>query len=67
MELTAAVRRAEAEVIIHQLTALSSAGNFRKLDQKRQQERVQQERAAERAWKRELAERTQPAEMPKGR
>ena len=31
--LTAAVRRAEAEVIIHQLTALSSAGNFRKLDQ----------------------------------
>jgi hypothetical protein len=35
--------------------------------QKRQQERVQQERAAERAWKRELAERTQPAEMPKGR
>ena len=31
--LTAAVRRAEAEVIIHQLTALSSAGNFRKFDQ----------------------------------
>lgn len=31
--LTAAVRRAEPEVIIHQLTALSSAGNFRKLDQ----------------------------------
>src|SRR6476646_9457826 len=30
--LTAAVRRAEAEVIIHQLTALSSAGNFRKFD-----------------------------------
>ena len=31
--LTAAVRRAEPEVIIHQLTALSSAGNFRKFDQ----------------------------------
>ncbi|HJQ54229.1 MAG TPA: NAD(P)-dependent oxidoreductase [Gemmatimonadaceae bacterium] len=31
--LTAAVRRAEPEVIIHQLTALSKAGNFRKLDQ----------------------------------
>lgn len=32
-QLTAAVRRAEPEVIIHQLTALSSVGNFRKLDQ----------------------------------
>jgi 2-alkyl-3-oxoalkanoate reductase len=32
-KLTAAVRRAEPEVIIHQLTALSGAGNFRKLDQ----------------------------------
>jgi nucleoside-diphosphate-sugar epimerase len=31
--LTAAVRRAEPEVIIHQLTALSKAGNFRKLDE----------------------------------
>ena len=31
--LTAAVRRAEPEVIIHQLTALAKAGNFRKLDQ----------------------------------
>ena len=31
--LTAAVRRAEPEVIIHQLTALSSARNFRKFDQ----------------------------------
>ena len=31
--LTAAVRRAEPEVIIHELTALSKAGNFRKLDQ----------------------------------
>src|SRR5690349_7581079 len=31
--LTAAVRRAEPEVIIHQLTALSSASNFRKFDQ----------------------------------
>jgi nucleoside-diphosphate-sugar epimerase len=31
--LTAAVRRAEPEVIIHQLTALTGAGNFRKLDQ----------------------------------
>ena len=31
--LTAAVRRAEPEVIIHQLTALSNAGNFRKFDQ----------------------------------
>jgi nucleoside-diphosphate-sugar epimerase len=32
-QLTAAVRRAEPEVIIHQLTALSKVGNFRKLDQ----------------------------------
>jgi nucleoside-diphosphate-sugar epimerase len=32
-QLTAAVRRAEPEVIIHQLTALSEVGNFRKLDQ----------------------------------
>jgi nucleoside-diphosphate-sugar epimerase len=31
--LTAAVRRAEPEVIVHQLTALSGVGNFRKLDQ----------------------------------
>ena len=31
--LTAAVRRAEPEVIIHELTALSKAGNFRKLDE----------------------------------
>jgi nucleoside-diphosphate-sugar epimerase len=31
--LTAAVRRAEPEVIIHQLTALSSVGNFRRFDQ----------------------------------
>src|SRR5256885_13417864 len=32
-QLTAAVRRAEPDVIIHQLSALSGAGNFRKLDQ----------------------------------
>jgi nucleoside-diphosphate-sugar epimerase len=32
-KLTAAVRRAEPEVIIHQLTALSGVGNFRKFDQ----------------------------------
>jgi nucleoside-diphosphate-sugar epimerase len=32
-QLTAAVRRAEPEVIIHQLTALSDVTNFRKLDQ----------------------------------
>jgi nucleoside-diphosphate-sugar epimerase len=32
-ELTAAIRRAEPEVIIHQLTALARAGNFRKFDQ----------------------------------
>lgn len=32
-QLTAAVRRAEPEVIIHQLTALHEVGNFRKLDQ----------------------------------
>src|SRR3954468_2691141 len=31
--LTAAVRRAEAEVIIHQLTSLTAAGNFRKFDE----------------------------------
>lgn len=31
--LTAAVRRAEPEVIIHQLTALSTFSNFRKMDQ----------------------------------
>ena len=31
--LTAAVRRAEPEVIIHQLTSLSSVGNFRNFDQ----------------------------------
>jgi nucleoside-diphosphate-sugar epimerase len=32
-QLTAAVRRAEPEVIIHQLTALTKVNNFRKLDQ----------------------------------
>src|SRR2546423_748023 len=32
-QLTAAVRRAEPEVIIHQLTSLSGAGNFRKFDE----------------------------------
>jgi len=32
-QLTAAVRRAEPEVIIHQLSALKDAGNFRKFDQ----------------------------------
>ena len=31
--LTAAVRRAEPEAIIHQLTALTGVGNFRKFDQ----------------------------------
>jgi len=31
--LTAAVRRAEPDVIIHQLSALTGAGNFRKFDQ----------------------------------
>jgi nucleoside-diphosphate-sugar epimerase len=31
--LTAAVRRAEPDVIIHQLTSLTGAGNFRKFDQ----------------------------------
>ncbi|MEA2705256.1 MAG: hypothetical protein QOH22_44 [Gemmatimonadaceae bacterium] len=31
--LTAAVRRAEPDVIIHQLTSITSVGNFRKLDQ----------------------------------
>jgi nucleoside-diphosphate-sugar epimerase len=32
-QLTAAVRRAEPDVIIHQLSALTGAGNFRKFDQ----------------------------------
>jgi 2-alkyl-3-oxoalkanoate reductase len=32
-KLTAAVRRAEPDVIIHQLSALSGVGNFRKFDQ----------------------------------
>jgi len=32
-QLTAAVRRAEPEVIIHELSALSGVGNFRKFDQ----------------------------------
>ena len=32
-QLTAAVRRAEPDVIIHQLTALAGVGNFRKFDQ----------------------------------
>jgi nucleoside-diphosphate-sugar epimerase len=32
-QLTAAVRRAEPEVIVHELTSLSSVGNFRKFDQ----------------------------------
>jgi 2-alkyl-3-oxoalkanoate reductase len=32
-QLTAAVRRAEPEVIIHQLTALSGVSNFRKVDE----------------------------------
>ncbi|HEV8579720.1 MAG TPA: NAD(P)-dependent oxidoreductase [Thermoanaerobaculia bacterium] len=32
-ELTMAVRKAEPEVIIHQLTALTGTGNFRKLDE----------------------------------
>ena len=32
-ELTAAITRAEPEVILHQLTALASAGDFRKFDQ----------------------------------
>ena len=31
-ELTAAIRKAEPEVIIHQLTALAHAGNFKRLD-----------------------------------
>ncbi len=31
--LTAAVRRAEPDVIVHQLSALSAVGNFRKFDQ----------------------------------
>lgn len=32
-ELTAAIRKAEPEVIIHQLTALGHVGNFKKLDE----------------------------------
>ena len=32
-ELTAAIRKAEPEVIIHQLTALARAGNFKKFDE----------------------------------
>lgn len=32
-ELTAAIRRAQPEVIIHQLTALAGVGNFKKLDE----------------------------------
>lgn len=32
-ELTAAIRRAEPEVIIHQLTALAGVGNFKKFDE----------------------------------
>jgi nucleoside-diphosphate-sugar epimerase len=32
-ELTGAIRRAEPEVIIHQLTALTGVGNFKKLDE----------------------------------
>jgi nucleoside-diphosphate-sugar epimerase len=32
-ELTAAITRAEPEVIIHQLTALAGAGNFKKFDE----------------------------------
>lgn len=32
-ELTAAIRKAEPEVIIHQLTALVGVGNFKKLDE----------------------------------
>lgn len=31
--LTAAIRRAEPEVVIHQLTALAGAGNFKKFDE----------------------------------
>jgi nucleoside-diphosphate-sugar epimerase len=31
--LTAAIRKAEPEVVIHQLTALAHAGNFKKLDE----------------------------------
>ncbi|MDF0673547.1 MAG: NAD-dependent epimerase/dehydratase family protein [Nitrospira sp.] len=33
VELTAAIRKAEPEVIIHQLTALPHVGNFKKLDE----------------------------------
>ena len=32
-ELTAAIRRAEPEVIVHQLTALAGVGNFKKFDE----------------------------------
>src|SRR6266498_3840144 len=32
-ELTAAIRRAEPEVIIHQLTALAGVANFKRLDE----------------------------------
>lgn len=32
-ELTAAIRRAKPEVIIHQLTALAGVGNFKKFDE----------------------------------
>src|SRR5262245_52884277 len=32
-ELIAAIKKAEPEVIIHQLTALAGVGNFKKLDQ----------------------------------
>src|SRR5215475_7235953 len=32
-ELTAAIKRAEPEVIIHQLSALLGAGNFKKFDE----------------------------------
>jgi uncharacterized protein YbjT (DUF2867 family) len=31
-QLIAAIRSAEPEVIVHQLTALASAGNFKKFD-----------------------------------
>src|SRR5688572_27649076 len=31
--LTAAIRKAEPEVIIHQLTALTGVGNFKRLDE----------------------------------
>ena len=32
-ELTAAIRRTEPEVIIHQLTAIAGVGNFKKFDE----------------------------------